>query len=212
MPVAAAVAMVAVGAASAYSSNKSQKAALAQAGAADALQYEIASRQLDIGEEQWDLYKDTYLPLEREIAAMAEEPPDYAGARRRAIRDVEGQFSVAEDITNRNMTRYGINPASPQYVETNRNFGVHRAAARAGAVNESRRQEDDKQWARRITAVGLGKGLPSAANSAYGAAGNIYGRSADRYTALAGQYGQGISGGMQAIGYGFGQLANNWGS
>lgn len=160
---------------SAYSASSqaraSSKAAKAAQKGADA-QTILGMEQAEMAREQWDRYKELYDPLERGLLSEAERGVDADKYIGRATTDVGQQFAMQRDATNRNMARYGINPASGQFQGANRQLGIAEALGKSQAANTTRMAVDDANWGRKVDAMSLGKGLPAGASAGMSSAAN----------------------------------------
>lgn len=140
---------------------KSQKAAdRANNAAADA-----AGLQSQIAAEQWDRYREMYSPLEKEVVADAQNydtPENYARAAGEASATVADQFGKARD---RLMRTPGIDPSTGAYQSSMTGLDLAQAATDATQQNAARMKVRDTAFARKVDALGLGKGLPAQASS-----------------------------------------------
>lgn len=162
------------------SNNASKRAAKAQQGASDA-----AAQQAAIAQDQWETYKQTYQPLERELVADAREfdsPERYAEAAGQAQADVSSQFGLARD---RLMRQPGFDPSSAAAQSGMVGLDLAQAASSATSQNAARRNIRDTAWARKVDAMSLGKGLPANASSMLSNAGSTMNRIADNQYSLA---------------------------
>jgi hypothetical protein len=171
-------------------------------------QNEAAKEMAEIAKEQWGNYKDTYLPLERQYAADAQ---NYDTAGNRALKagqanaDVEQGFADQRGQQARQLEQYGISPDSGKFAVVNARLRGAQAAAQAGAQNNARQQVENTGWSRRTDALSLGKGLPAGAEAGLAGSAGIYGQINNQNIAAnnqqAGQIGAGISGGLQAANF-----------
>lgn len=162
------------------SSKAAKKASAAQQGASDA-----AAQQAAIAQEQWDNYKQTYQPLERELVADAREfdsPERYREAAGQAAADVNSQFGLARD---RLMRQPGFDPSSAAAQSGMVGLELSQAASGATAQNAARRNVRDTAWARKVDAMSLGKGLPAQASSMLSSSANTMGNIASNQYSLA---------------------------
>lgn len=95
-------------------------------------------------------------PIQEGIVARANAGPDYEGAAGRSDADVTQAYGLQRDQERRRRERYGINPASGVSSAESRRVGNSEALAKVYGRNKSRLQEDDRDWARKITALGTG--------------------------------------------------------
>jgi len=144
-------------------------------------------KQSRIAQEQWDMYKQTYAPLEKEFVDKSRQgiTPDIDGVTGRASADVVQSFDKTRESTNRTMGRYGINPNSGRFTSSNRDLDIAQAGNEAGAVNRARTNEinraDDVGYSRIQSAVNAGKGIPSSVNSQLGNVSRQRGNQSDNY-------------------------------
>lgn len=106
--------------------------------------------------------KSVFQPLEDRIVsdaltfdegARGQQLANEAGA------DVTQAFGSAQDQGRRSLTRMGINPASGAYQQAVVGQDANFALAKAGAMNRARTQARSEGTAKRMDAVGLGKGI-----------------------------------------------------
>jgi hypothetical protein len=204
-----AIAGAAVAAVGVISSSNSANAANATAKDGMKMQKNIAGRQLDMADEQYDRYLDLYGDLEKGIVYEAQKGVDYEEAVGTASADVAQAFDKSHEIAKRDLTRYGMDPSSGRFAELESDYTNNRALAEVGARNMARQQVDDESWAKQLTAMNLGKGLPSDAANMMNSAASGYGNYTAQMNNMANQYSQSASKGMQA----FGSSMNNvdWG-
>lgn len=125
--------------------------------------------QAQIAQEQWDKYKEIYEPLENRIvneAATYDTPTTYAKAAGDAQATVSQQYSKARDQLTR---QPGVDPSSAAYQASM--VGLNMAEAAQGAVqqNAARQGVQDTAYARKQSAVAMGKGLDTTASAGLGA-------------------------------------------
>jgi hypothetical protein len=164
----------------AASNSASRRAARAQQGASDA-----AAQQAEIAREQWDAYKQTYQPLERQLVADAQNfdsPERYQEAAGQAAADVSSQFGLARE---RLMRQPGFDPSSAAAQSGMVGLDLAQAASGATGQNAARRNIRDTAWARKVDAMSMGKGLPAQASSMLNSSANTMGNIASNQYNLA---------------------------
>ena len=127
-----------------------------------------SAMQAEIARDQWDRYKQVYAPLEDRLVGEAMDygqPWRYDAEASQAAATVNQQYDKARQQMQRTP---GLDPSSGAYTAALAGLEMNRAASSAGAQNLARKQVDDTAYARKHTAVGLGKGLDTAASSALG--------------------------------------------
>lgn len=117
--------------------------------------------QGQIARSKWDEYKQFGSPILADLSAEAMEGPSAARYKERigaAGADVTHAFGREREAGRREMSRYGINPASGRFVGADRTMGIAEAGATAGAMTRARRGVDDESYGRKINAYGLASG------------------------------------------------------
>lgn len=142
-------------------SNKAaDTAADAQKAATDATAY-----QGEIATDQYEDYKSTYRPLEHQLVADAsnyDTPAAYDKAAGDAQTTVNTQLAAAQDKLTRTP---GLDPSSAAAQAAQTNLALKGAGLGAQAQNAARDKISDTAYARKLDAVGLGKGLVTSATS-----------------------------------------------
>jgi len=170
-------------------------------------QLALQRESLAFSRQRYNEAQALYGETRRKLVDAANEgvQADLQGVTDRASADVAQSFQKSQDEADRNLARYGINPNSGRAIAAKQGMGVAKAAAEAGLINTSRRDEkryaDDTTWNRRNDVARLGvqelqfdannvnsatQGLSNAysnqaglyqqsANAAYGLAGNLAG-------------------------------------
>ena len=129
----------------------------------------VADAQLDAMNTQTALAKDydtynktTFRPLEQGIVQSATEydtPERRAAAVQGAGADVQQQIDSQQESSARDMERNGVNPNSGKAQSMQAQLGIAGAAAKAGAAYKAGKDVETQGYARKMDAVGLGKGL-----------------------------------------------------
>ena len=142
--------------------------ALADDNGAEAANNSVADAnalQAQISRDQWNRYKEIYEPLERQIVDEAQDyasPENYAKAAGEASATVSQQFSKARDRLTRTP---GLDPSSGAYQSSLVGLDLAQAANDATQQNLARKNVTDTAYARKQSALGLGKGLDATAAS-----------------------------------------------
>lgn len=169
------------------SNSAASKAAKANKGASDA-----AATQAAISQDQWNTYKETYQPLEKQYVADAQSfdnPANREKAAGLASSTVASQFGKARERLGRTP---GLDPSSAAYSAGLAGLDTTQAAADAVGQNAARQSVEDRGWARRTDALSLGKGLPAQASAGLGSAAMINSQLAGNAQAQANATGAGI--------------------
>lgn len=95
-------------------------------------------------------------PIQEGIIDRAAKGPDTEGAMARSDADVSQTYGIERDKMRRRESRYGVNPASGRAGAEERRFSNAEALAKVAGRNKARLQEDDRDWARKIAALGTG--------------------------------------------------------
>lgn len=151
----------------------------------DPLIQKVVDQQIDMGNknnersiDQWNIYKDTFYPVELKMARDAMEfdsPERKARMAAEAGADVGRGYDAAQEQNLRTMGAMGINPNSGRFASLANETALARAKDTAGAMNKARRDTELQGIALRTGAAQFGRNMPStgiAADSAALNAGN----------------------------------------
>lgn len=137
----------------------SGKKAQKSADAAAAAQLQLQQQQQDIANEQWKTYKDTYQPLEQGMVKDAQNF-DTPEAREQAASQAQAVTAQQIGLAQERLTRTpGLDPTSGAAQAAQTKLALSGAALGATNQNAARTQVRDAAWARKMDALGLGKGL-----------------------------------------------------
>lgn len=162
----------------------------------------LMDKQQAMADEQWGLYKDTYLPTEQRAVKDAAEYDSDANVNRRqgiAAASVNQQFSNAQQQSARSLARYGVNPNSSAFARENAKLMTSQALAAAGAQTGAAFDTQDKAIALRAGVADRGRGVT-------GTVGNFLNSSSATGTNVGNSSTQGIQtfqGGTSTMGSGF---------
>lgn len=129
-----------------------------------------------------------------------------------AMADVNQGFASAEGQNTRAQQRMGINPSSGRALALGSQTAVAKAAALAGAATGARRSAETTGYARKMDALGLGKGMignQATQASLQQSAGNSSVNNAQVPFSLQQQAGNSMSQGFGNAAYGLSNLAGN---
>jgi hypothetical protein len=171
---------------------------------------QIASQeqQMKQAQEYYDYQQGTFRPVERGLVAQAQEYDTEANRERlasQAAADTARAFGTAEGITARNLARRGGSPGSGNAMALQNQNALNFASSRAGAMTGARNQAEQIGYARKLDAVGLGRGLAGASTAAYGAATGAGSAGLSSSMAPGSQYQQGL----QQAGQTYGNILNS---
>jgi hypothetical protein len=144
------------------SSRSANRTAQSQADAANAL----ARQQGQIAQEQWDVWKTGYLPMEQGMLREAQNfdsPARREAAAAQAIGDVNRQFGLQRDSVTSRLQSFGVDPSNAKYGATFARLGGAQGAAAAGTAGVARRAVEQEGWGRRFAMAGIGRNLMSSA-------------------------------------------------
>ena len=175
-------------------------------------QIQAQSEQMAQAQDYYDYQKETFRPLERGLVADAENfnTDTYRNQlAAQASADAGLAFGQTQASNRRAMAAMGVNPNSGNFAGMQNASNLALSANRANAMTNARMQADQMGYARKLDAVGMGRGLAGASSAAYGgatgagsAAGNsaqsagqnFMGNTAIGAGTMASGYGQGLSG------------------
>lgn len=175
-------------------------------------QIQAQSEQMAQAQDYYDYQKETFRPLERGLVADAENfnTDTYRNQlAAQASADAGLAFGQTQASNRRAMAAMGVNPNSGNFAGMQNASNLALSANRANAMTNARMQADQMGYARKLDAVGMGRGLAGASSAAYGgatgagsAAGNSAQSAGQNYMGntaigagtMASGYGQGLSG------------------
>lgn len=148
----------------------------------------LMDRQQAIADEQFGLYKETYLPVEQRAAQDAMDYDSESNVNRRmgiAAANVNQQFSNAQQQNARALARYGVNPNSSVFARENAKLMGDQALASAGMQTGAAFDTMDRGIALRAGVADRGRGVT-------GTVGNFLNNSAATGTNVGNTSSQGI--------------------
>ena len=131
----------------------------------------LLDTQGNIARALWDSYDQFGRPILEDIATEALGPASKAKMASRsgaAAADVEQAFGQSDERLRRELSRYGVNPASGRFSGALRESGLRKAAAKSGAVTGARRDVLAEHEAKRASALAATLGLPQQALAGLG--------------------------------------------
>ena len=131
------------------------------------------SEQMAQARDYYNYQQDTFRPVERGLVADAQRFNTDAYANElasKASADAGLAFGQVQAQNQRASRSMGANPNSGMYAGMQQASGLALAANRANAMTNARTQADQMGYARRLDAVGMGRGLAGASSAAYGGA------------------------------------------
>jgi hypothetical protein len=131
------------------------------------------NEQMDQARDYYNYQRDTFRPVERGLVADAQRfnTEDYRNQlASKASADAGLAFSQNQKMNQRAMRSMGVNPNSGSFAGMQNASNLALSAQRANAMTNSRTQADQMGYARRLDAVGMGRGLAGASAAAYGGA------------------------------------------
>ncbi|UIF90840.1 hypothetical protein [Cupriavidus sp. UYPR2.512] len=176
-------------------------------------QMDLARQAQDRSDEQWDYYKDTFQPVEKQ---MVQEAMDYGSAADQnqqagtARADMTASFDSQREQANRQLTAMGVNPNSGKFASANRMTDIAQAAQTAAGMTGARTAARDKGIALRAGAASFGRNMTNTAgqnltsavgagSAAAGTSGAGIGNTLAAGNSVSGAYGMGINAANTAI-------------
>ncbi|MCE3608291.1 hypothetical protein LXA47_32500 [Massilia sp. P8910] len=204
MPWGIAASVVAAGIGAAATNKASKRAASSADKALEANAY-----QGEIAMDQFEDYKTFARPVEHSVYADAmntDTPEAYDKAAGDAQASVSSQLGMARDRMARTP---GVDPSSAAAQAATTSMELKGAAMGAAAANKARDGIKDKAFARKLNAVGIGKGLVSNASSGLASAAATASSIAGQQSAQASQTAAGMGNMVSGITNGLSKI--NWG-
>lgn len=127
-------------------------------------------KQDRFADEQNAYYQSTFKPIEQQMARDAMSYDSQENINKRmgiAGANVEQAYSQAEQQNARNLSRYGLNPNSSAFAQTNERLMRDSALAKAGAQTGAAFDTMDKAIALRAGAANFGRNMPNTASNYY---------------------------------------------
>lgn len=131
------------------------------ANAQAAINLQTQQQQNQIANEQYQMYKNTYQPLQQQLVNEAENYNTASNEQRLAqgaIGDVNTAFTNQRQAQTQQMQSYGINPTSGQFQGMQNSNQVLQAAQSAAAATQARNAAEQLGWAKKMDAAGLASG------------------------------------------------------
>lgn len=145
-------------------------------GQISAAEERLFNLQAEIGEEEWNIWKEEGLPILRELAGMTDVADRSAEEQSLVAQAVKSQDALGRRELTRGLELGGRNPSDPGYGALLAPSYLNEAGDVAAGVTKARRDEEkrveDMGFARRLDVAGLYKGLPGQAATALAGAGN----------------------------------------
>lgn len=141
-----------------------RKAATDRANFVSDKQLEALDQQSKITQDYADYQKNVFRPLETGIVADAANYDTQArqdAEAGKAVADVNQSFGAAQDASNRNMQRMGVNPASGAFAAGQTQLQAQKALATVQGINGAREKVQTIGYARKMDAANLGRNLAS---------------------------------------------------
>lgn len=137
-------------------------------------QYDIANRQMNIAEEEYQRYRDVWIECEEayvtEVCALETCEVNYDLYADRAERDVRKKFSIAREKLYRSRTRYCVSDTLYKMCEMEKSEALAAIATRDNAYRyaEQRRDfYDERRHGRRMDVISLGRQVMAGQASLY---------------------------------------------
>lgn len=122
-----------------------------------------------IRDEFYQHWQDNYKPIELGLIDKAKTFNSDAYAEQQAqqaIGDVSAQYANQRQQQTLNMSKYGIDPSSGQYMGQMNALGINQAAATAAASNNARQAAIQLGWDKNLQMANLGIQYPGITNNA----------------------------------------------
>lgn len=121
-------------------------------------------QQSKITQDYADYQNKVFRPLETGIvkdAANYDTQARQDAEAGKAVADVNQAFGAAQDASNRNMQRMGVNPASGAFAAGQTQLQAQKALATVQGINGAREKVQTLGYARKMDAANLGRNLAS---------------------------------------------------
>jgi hypothetical protein len=162
-------------------------------------------QQLTQGKDYYDYNKSTFRPLEKQMVADAQAFDTDAYRNQlatQAAADSGLAFNRTRQANERAMASMGVNPNSGRFQGMAGQSALMQSANRAGAMTGTRERAQQLGYARKLDAIGMGRGLAGASTAAYGSAMGAGNSAVGNMGTAGNQYMQGMAQGSSTIGSG----------
>lgn len=156
-----------------------------------------------ITNQEFDIYKKDFLPVETELIAEATDEGAGNEAAEQALRDFNEGFGRQKSVFDRGIQRSGQRVNTAQQTKLDRQAGLAKAAGGVGAANLARRNKEAENDATVSDMVNAGQSLRGIALQGLGAAAGMQTQRDMQGRAAASQQKQGFMGNV-ATGAGLG--------
>jgi len=163
-------------------------------------------QQMAQGKDYYDYNKETFRPIEQGLVADAQNFDTDAMRNQLATKasaDAGLAFGQQNQANERRMASMGVNPNSGRFQGMAQQSGLMQAGAKAGMMTGARERAQQTGYARKLDAVGMGRGLAGASTAAYGSANNAGNSASGNYGMAGQQYMGGMAQGAGTIGSGY---------
>ncbi len=133
----------------------------------------IQRQTMEQGKDLYDYSVATFRPVEQSIVAQVMQdstPAAYAKYAADASARTGQVFSNMSKASEQNMRSMGVNPNSSRFAASAAADKVQTALQGVKASNDAYDQAENRSYARKLDAAGLGRGLTGASAAAYGQA------------------------------------------
>lgn len=118
-----------------------------------------------ISREQYQYYKDNFIPVERSMAGQIRDPREIEARSRNAGIRADKAYKSAKGSFDRNAGRFGIGLSADQRKEADKLFNMEGKAGIGGATTRARSDLYDLNTQNRGEFVGLGRGIATGAQA-----------------------------------------------
>ena len=91
-----------------------------------------------VARAEFEDWKTRFRPVEQELIGQIGDPGVYRENVDRATESVDTAFTTGAGETQRNLSRYGVQPSAIESTQQQRQYGLSKAKATAEAANRSR--------------------------------------------------------------------------
>lgn len=160
-----------------------------EASATQAAQMELLQLQADLGRQQMEQAEEVF-GARRDFLDFTQQPLDQEFFAQQAINDANQQYGIGLGNFQRNLSRYGINPASSQFASQLAGLETARGLSAVGGANTARMAANQQNFNRRLQGLqmfnvpqsGAGQnigyaaqGMGNVAGQQFGGAGALFG-------------------------------------
>lgn len=152
----------------------------------------VPTTQEALLKDQWNFYKEVFLPLEKEMLKASTLRPDVAHQKQAASQAFSNQARIQDASTARGLASYGVDWNDPKFAGAKREISLAQGAAEVDTRNKLQQASRDLPIQRMSQLAMLGQGIPAQTEASLSSAATINAALESQKQGLYGSYGSAI--------------------